>query len=108
MIAALIGLPRWAQMLGGAALLALAALAWLHFHDRAVVKEHEARVSQATASQSAAAGDAAAGAIDQSRTEVEKANAQARDAAARDAADPLRAGLDRLRDARAKDRPATR
>jgi len=108
MIAALLGLPRWAHALMGAGALLAAFLIWDWFDDRAAVKAHEAQVGakvQATAS--AAASDAHT-AVTERSNEVEKANADARDAAAR-SDDPLRAGLDRLRaEKRPDQRPAAR
>jgi len=101
MIEMLTGLPRWAQGLLGAGLLIVAAMLWLHFHDRRVVNAHEAKVQvKIEASASAAASDAGQ-AAGQTKTEVEKTNAQAREDADR-SDDPLAAGLGRLRQERAR------
>lgn len=100
-----LGLPRWAHLvLAGA----LAFAVWLHFHDRAVIKDHEAGVTQAAAAASASASAAAIDAAAKTETQVEKDNAKARDAAARQPDDPLRAGLDQLRRAQGAAKPASR
>lgn len=96
MLALFTGLPRWAHGLIAAAGLGIAALLWLHFHDKGVIDRHEAKVTQAIATQSAQAADAAASAVSQTRSTVEQTNDDARNAAAR-SNDPLRAGLGRLR-----------
>lgn len=96
MIAALIGLPRWAQALGGAVLLIAAFLIWDWLDDRAAVTAHEAAISGEVAEKTSAAATSAAAAVNQTQTEVGQTNDQAR----RDAAgsnDPLKSGLDRLR-----------
>jgi hypothetical protein len=104
-LASFLGLPRWVHLaLAGAVAFAL----WLHFHDRAVIKDHEAEVTQATATASASASAAAIDAAAKTETQVEKDNAKARDAAARQPADPLRAGLDQLRRTQSAAKPAPR
>lgn len=107
MIAQLIGLPRWAQALGGAALLLAAFGLWLHFHDRAVIAANETKTAQAVATASASAAAAASTAAAATKTEVEQDNAQARDAANR-SADPLGDGLRRLRARQAPPEPGPR
>lgn len=107
-IAQLIGLPRWAQALGGVALLIGAFLLWDWWDDRAAIADHEAKVTAAVATQSAAASEAAADVVAETKTELEKANADARNAAARSPDDPLRAGLDSLRAKEGPAKPASR
>lgn len=104
----LIGLPRWAQGLLGAAGLGLAVLVWFHFHDKAVVNQHEAKVTAAVATQSATAADAAATEVSETHSTVERTNEKARSAAASSPDDRLRAGLNSLRANQSTDRPATR
>lgn len=96
MIAALIGLPRWAQALGGAVLLIGAFLLWDWLDDRAAVTAHEGRIAGEVARQTSAAATSAAAAVHQTQTEVDQTNDEARRAAA-GSDDPLRSGLDRLR-----------
>ena len=108
MIATLIGLPRWAQALGGFAMLIGAFLIWNWFDNRAAIADHEAKVTAAVATQSAAASEAAAEVVAETKTELEKANADARNAAARSPDDPLRAGLDSLRAKEGSAKPAPR
>lgn len=88
-----VGLPRWAKWAIAAG---IAFMIWLQFHDRKIIREHDAGIEakvQATAS--AAASDAHE-AVKTAKTEVEQTNDQARqDAAVSE--DPLRAGFDRLR-----------
>jgi hypothetical protein len=103
--ASFLGLPRWVHLaLTGA----LAFAVWLHFHDRGVIRDHEAEVTQATATASASASGAAIDQADQTKTQVEKDNAEARNAAARQPDDPLRAGLDQLRRSQGAAKPASR
>ena len=107
MLSTFLGLPRWAHGLIAAAALATGVLLWLHFHDKAVVKDHEAGVAQAVATQSAAAAQAGHDAADQTKSEVEKSNEKARKAAA-GSDDPLRAGLDGLRQNQRPAKPGSR
>lgn len=101
------GLPRWAWGIGAGLGLLLAVAAWLHFHDRAVIENHEAEVTKAVTSQAAQAGDAAHSAVSTTQTKVEQQNDEARKAAA-GSDDPLRAGFDRLRERPGADKPAAR
>jgi hypothetical protein len=104
-LASFLGLPRWVHLaLAGA----LAFAVWLHFHDRGVIKDHEAKVTQAVATASASASAAAIDKAGQTQTQVEKDNAEARNAAARQPDDPLRAGLDQLRRSQGAAKPAPR
>lgn len=96
MIATLIGLPRWAQGLGLAALALAAFLAWDWWDDRAAVAAHEAELAEEVRATEAAAAINAAAAAQESKQEVEQRNVEAREAASR-SDDPLKSGLDRLR-----------
>jgi hypothetical protein len=106
MFPAFLALPRWAHAAIGLAVAVLAFLAWLHFHDRAVVREYEAAITEEVERKTGQASEAAREAADTTIQDVEKTNAQARDDA-RNSDDPLRAGLDRLRQER-EDRTPTR
>lgn len=96
MIATLIGLPRWAQGLGLAALALAAFLLWDWWDDRAAVAAHEAELAEEVRAIETAAAIDAAEAITETKQEVERENAEARDAASR-SDDVLKSGLDRLR-----------
>jgi len=89
-----------------ALLLALWAI-WLWRHDKAVIREHEAAITEQIEAKSSEAATRASAAATQSKTEVELTNEQAR-AVASGSPDPLRAGLGSLRRGAATDRPAAR
>jgi len=96
LLAALLGLPRWAKWaLAGTAALMLLVLA-MHLHDRSVIATHEVKIARKAQVIATAAAESAAHAAAGTANEVEKGNEQARDAAAR-SDDPLKSGLDRLR-----------
>jgi len=116
---ALIGLPRWAHLLMGAVALAGAALLWLQFHDRGVVKKHEAGVS-AQVAETVTHADRTAISADQERarqratdsaeTKGAIANAQAKhpDEVRRAAGPATNAAADSLRKRTGQDRGPAR
>ena len=103
---ALLGLPRWAHALFGAAALIAAFLVWDWFDDRAAVAANEAKVGAKVQATASAAALEAHGAITAKQTEVDQANDNCRDAANR-SADPLRAGTACLRAAKSALEPAS-
>lgn len=92
----LLALPRWAKSLAGIALLVIAFMAWLHFHDRAVIKDHEAELSQAIEAKDTAADEAARAVASEGTKQTENRIDEARKAAA-GSDDPLKSALDRMR-----------
>ncbi len=96
MIAAFLGLPRWAHIALGAWALIIAVLM---LHKCAVSDAVKADRSEASAEATKTAREAdqaAQGTVEAKQTEVEQGNRNA-EAAARDSDDPLRAGLNSLR-----------
>lgn len=101
--AALTVAGKWLKMVPREVWYALAAAALLWWIDhRAYDRGYQARTAEYEAEarkavERARVADQAAGdTVDETRTEVEQGNEDARNAA-RDSDDPLRAGLDRLR-----------
>lgn len=92
----LIGLPRWAQGVGVAALLVLGFMVWLHFHDRGVIREHEAKISKLVEEKKALAAQVAAKAAQEVRDDTSDAVKRSNEAAAV-SDDPLVAGRGELR-----------
>lgn len=88
-------LPRFAQQAAWAALAVLAFLTWLHFHDRAVIREHEARIDAQVAEITRLADKAAKAEAKRVRGEIEAGNDRAREAA-RGSDDPWVDGLEQL------------
>ena len=84
----ILGLPRWAHALIGAAALVASVLIWLHFHDRAVVRADRAKANAEAHETARRADEAAQGETDRVKTQVEDENERARDAA-KDSSDPL-------------------
>lgn len=99
-LATLLGLPKWAKFaIAGVLAVALAAAAWftwLAIHDRAVIREHEADITEQVRTKTEAANDAAGKAGADTRNEVEKRNDEARKAAD-GSNDPLGDALRKLR-----------
>lgn len=96
MLAAILGLPRWAHIALGIGALLIAALT---LHKCAVsnaVRADRAVASAAATKTAREADQAAQTAVEAKRAEVEQGNRNAQ-AAARDSDDPLRDGLNSLR-----------
>lgn len=70
---------------------------WFHFHDKAVIDEHEAEVTAQVIEASASASIAAVESAAATKSKVEKQNDDARKAAD-GCADVLKCGLDRMRE----------
>lgn len=88
-------LPRIVQQAAWAALAAVAFLTWLHFHDRAVIREHEARIDAQVAEITRLADKAAKAEAERVKGEIEAGNDRAREAAS-GSDDPWRDGLEEL------------
>ena len=70
MIAALIGLPRWARGLGLIVIGVAVWFLWLHFHDAGVIDDHETKREAAAAGARETAGaERAADAVNNTRNE---------------------------------------
>lgn len=93
---ALIDLPRWAQGVGVAALLVMGFMVWLHFHDRGVIREHEAAIAKLVEEKKELATKAAAKAAQDVRDDTSDAVRRSNEAAAV-SDDPLVAGRRELR-----------
>lgn len=96
MIAAFLGLPRWAHIALGIGALLLAALT---LHKCAVsdaVKADRAETSAAATKTAREADQAAQTTVTAKQADIEQGNRNA-EAAARDSSDPLRDGLNSLR-----------
>ncbi len=91
--------PLMRRLIAGVVLVALLWLLWaiwLGKHDRKVIAEHEAEVTQEIVKASQQATVKASEAVATAKDKTEQSNAQARAAASR-SDDPLRAAFDSLR-----------
>lgn len=89
-------LPRFAQQAAWAALAVLTLLTWLHFHDRAVIREHEAKIAAQVEEITRLADEAALARAALTKKRIEESNDRAREAA-RGSDDPWRDGLGALK-----------
>lgn len=91
-----VGLPSWAKYAMFGAALALGHHLWLGHHDRALIRDYEAKVTAEVEKRKAAADSVAIAAGKKTIEEVELENEKAR-TAADGSADPLRAAFECLR-----------
>lgn len=95
-----VGIPdrfQKAAAYAGLVILTIAlVMGWMYFHDRKVIREHEAKVTAKIEKKDAAGDAAAAKAEKDARDDVEAGNARASEAA-NGSDDPLKAGLDALK-----------
>ena len=103
----LFGLPRWAKIAAAVALLVLALPILKGCYDRSVIREHEREVAEQVREKTEAGEKAGRDAAVATKSEVEKRNDEARKAAA-GSDDPLKSGIDSLRNPAGPHRNASR
>lgn len=95
-----LALPKWLRnaiyVALGALALWLAFTLWLHFHDRSIIREHEAEITEQVGQKTRAADAAATEASDRTVDDIAAGNQRASEAA-KDSDDPLADGLRELR-----------
>lgn len=100
LIGTVTGFPKWARiaLVVGAAVALLGAVwgVWLWQHDKGVVAADRAKANASAVSQARTADESAHAASEGKSQEVEAGNADAA-SSARQSDDPLKAGLDSLR-----------